>query len=113
MDSRKAVQNRIGDLQRLGLDEPPPAGRPVACTVSGQAGVCVSTADCGGVSTPGYCPGAAHIQCCTEPPPPDPVESWGACRAGGADGECVRTDDCWGTSTPGLCPGPNDVQCCT
>jgi len=42
----------------------------LACTVSstGQDGVCILTSTCsakGGVSTPGYCPGADDIQCCT------------------------------------------------
>ncbi|MFH2006927.1 MAG: SUMF1/EgtB/PvdO family nonheme iron enzyme [bacterium] len=37
----------------------------VACSVGGQDGVCIDVAECDGVSTPGYCPGPANIQCCT------------------------------------------------
>jgi hypothetical protein len=41
----------------------------VACNVHGVAGTCLDTAACatmaGYVSTPGYCPGPANIECCT------------------------------------------------
>lgn len=42
-----------------------------ACAVGGRAGVCldVSACDGGRVSTPGFCPGPAQIQCCTTPAP--------------------------------------------
>lgn len=37
-----------------------------ACEIdTGIAGECVDVAACSGVSTPGFCPGAANIQCCT------------------------------------------------
>jgi hypothetical protein len=38
------------------------------CTAGGVSGGCVSTTECanaGGTSTPGVCPGAKNIQCCT------------------------------------------------
>lgn len=38
-----------------------------ACMVNGQEGVCVDVAECtlvGYAPTPGFCPGAAEIQCC-------------------------------------------------
>jgi len=46
-----------------------PAPTP-ACivTTTGDEGTCIDTSTCasqGGKSTPGYCPGAADIQCCT------------------------------------------------
>lgn len=52
---------------------PPPAqddvfSRAEECDVHGEWGLCVPTAACradGGQSTPGHCPGAADIQCCT------------------------------------------------
>ncbi|MEW5847699.1 MAG: SUMF1/EgtB/PvdO family nonheme iron enzyme [Myxococcota bacterium] len=78
------------------------------CSVAGVAGVCASTSLCGGswVSTAGYCPGPADIQCC-HPPDDSPQcteadhplpnvgiveESWdAACPAGMklVDGFCV------------------------
>ena len=43
---------------------------PTSCTVTttGATGQCVDTSQCasqGGKSTPGFCPGAANIECCT------------------------------------------------
>ncbi len=42
---------------------------PTSCTVAGVAGTCIATSTCsamsGHKSTPGYCPGAASIECCT------------------------------------------------
>jgi hypothetical protein len=49
----------------------PDAGASTPCTVTatGESGECMSTSACAAlgnhVSTPGYCPGAADIQCCT------------------------------------------------
>ena len=58
-----------------------PSGPSCFVPSLGASGECISTTDCatipGHVSTPGYCPGAADIQCCTGPsgddagPPPD------------------------------------------
>jgi hypothetical protein len=50
----------------------PPADAGVACEVPGVgAGQCMQTSACAAlpnhVSTPGYCPGAADIECCTGP----------------------------------------------
>jgi sulfatase modifying factor 1 len=38
------------------------------CEVGGKPGTCIDVADCTGdyAPTPGYCPGPANIQCCTE-----------------------------------------------
>jgi len=47
------------------------ASTPCTVTTTGESGVCLDTAVCaemsGHVSTPGYCPGANNIQCCTGP----------------------------------------------
>lgn len=37
----------------------------VPCSVDGEVGECLDVALCDGVSTPGFCPGPAEIQCCT------------------------------------------------
>lgn len=36
-----------------------------ACTANGAQGVCIATSACKGRSVPGFCKGAANIQCCT------------------------------------------------
>ena len=57
------------------------AGSDAACSVEGAAGQCMEVTACeamaGYTSTPGYCPGPASIECCTNtpsvadnPPPP-------------------------------------------
>jgi hypothetical protein len=57
-------------------------GGGATCSVDGNPGVCILTTDCaaeaGHTSTPGYCPGAADIECCTLTPnvadnPPTPA----------------------------------------
>ncbi|KAK2813004.1 hypothetical protein FQN50_001026 [Emmonsiellopsis sp. PD_5] len=81
------------------------------CSVHGTKGKCVKTSTCkgkGGVSTAGFCPGPANVQCCT------PKKA--SCKAHGLKGTCVKTSACKSkgqVSTPGHCPGPKDVQCCT
>lgn len=52
------------DAQTAHLD----GGSP--CVVSGTPGTCLHVDDCAGgrVSTPGFCPGPAEIQCCTAAP---------------------------------------------
>lgn len=62
-------------LARFGGDAPDASassssgGNVPACTVQGTAGTCISTSACAAmsshVSTPGLCPGADDIQCCT------------------------------------------------
>ncbi|MEM9073145.1 MAG: SUMF1/EgtB/PvdO family nonheme iron enzyme [Myxococcota bacterium] len=37
------------------------------CTVGGVSGTCEPVSTCDGISTPGFCPGPAEIQCCTTP----------------------------------------------
>jgi hypothetical protein len=104
----------------------------VACTVSttGASGECITTADCAAMpgyeSTPGYCPGAADIQCCTAiagydagapadgatstpdaatmSPPPSPDASTGASdggRASDAGGGTAPTEPTSGASDAG------------
>ncbi|KAK2751438.1 hypothetical protein FQN55_000712 [Onygenales sp. PD_40] len=81
------------------------------CSVLGVKGKCVKTSTCkgkGGVSTAGFCPGPANVQCCT------PKKA--SCKAHGLKGTCLKTSACKSkgqVSTPGHCPGPKDVQCCT
>ena len=61
----------------------------------------------GSVSTPGYCPGASDVECCTPPP---------SCTANGVDGSCIDTSTCASlgyVSTAGLCPGAANIECCT
>jgi hypothetical protein len=53
---------------------PDSGGTPCFVPTINQSGNCMLTTDCasqGGVSTPGYCPGANDIQCCTGVPTPD------------------------------------------
>jgi predicted chitinase len=51
-----------------------------SCSVPSRgSGVCMATSQCGGTSYPGYCPGAANIQCCVETQrteAPAPWSSW-------------------------------------
>jgi hypothetical protein len=87
--------------------EPPTtAPPPGTCSIGGTAGTCISTSQCDGQATPGYCPGAADIQCCTPGTP---------CTAPPDDtpGFCKDTQLCRSTPIPGLCPGAADIQCCT
>jgi hypothetical protein len=115
--------------------KPPP---PSSCTANGVSGTCIDTSACssmGYTSTPGLCPGANNIECCT--PPADGsdggVDSGNtgddggnsgddggtatACTANGVDGTCIDVSTCSAmagyTSTAGLCPGANNVECCT
>jgi hypothetical protein len=73
------------------------------CTVGGILGVCIDKYQCTGIATPGYCPGATVIQCCTDPPCSVPGVGSGACR---------QTSACSGRAYPGYCLGPSDLQCC-
>ncbi len=60
-----------------GAPPPGPRAQPEGqrpCTVGGQSGLCMATAACEGLSTPGFCPGAADIQCCTVPPRAEPID---------------------------------------
>lgn len=72
------------------------------CEVNGVAGVCMDTGECGGVSTPGHCPGPSHIQCCT----PDAAE----CQY---DTDCDDGDDCTrDTCEQGRCVSTADEDAC-
>jgi hypothetical protein len=68
----------------------------------------MATSQCGGTAYPGYCPGAANIQCCIgggAAATPCTVPGRGA-------GSCLSTSQCGGTPYPGYCPGAGNVQCC-
>ncbi len=77
-------------LMRFGGDAPDASassssgGNVPACTVQGTAGTCIRTSACADlgnhVSTPGLCPGADDIQCCTP-------------GTGGAPSNGAREDD--------------------
>ncbi len=41
------------------------AAAPSPCQIAGKTGTCIEVAACAGKATPGYCPGAKSIQCCT------------------------------------------------
>ncbi len=82
-------------------------GGPVACTLSGQAGLCEDVVACEGLSLLGVCDGVPSLQCCL----PDAT----ACSVQGAPGLCLPTAQCPRglEQTAGLCPGDADIQCCT
>jgi hypothetical protein len=52
-----------------------------ACSVDGDLGTCITVSACaaltGYTSTPGYCPGAADIQCCA--PTPNVADAISSC----------------------------------
>ncbi len=60
---------------------------PCTVTTTGESGECITTAACAAMagyeSTPGYCPGAADIQCCTKIPS-TATDAGGAKPDGGA-----------------------------
>lgn len=90
-DSSARVTDAQMALAAYGSDVPADGGggsggdAGIACvvTTSGAAGECITTAACMAlgdhVSTPGYCPGAADVQCCTA-------------LAGSSDGGIARPD---------------------
>ena len=71
----KFAQNALNAFGSLSPDstnttDPTPNDDPAPgdCIVDGMGGDCISTTSCrasGGTSTPGLCPGAKNIQCCT------------------------------------------------
>jgi hypothetical protein len=103
---------RYNGISGGGSPPPPPPSGGVSCTVDGVAGDCILTSACaakaGHASTPGYCPGAADIECCTAPP---------SCKVNGVAGLCMETSACARLaghhSTPGYCPGGATEECCT
>jgi GH25 family lysozyme M1 (1,4-beta-N-acetylmuramidase) len=87
---------------------PPPvdAGSPTtSCTVTdtGETGECIDTSACAAlgnhVSTPGFCPGAANIECCTtatRAPPADAGQGPSDSSSGipcSSDGDCNTGSD--------------------
>ena len=75
-----------------------------ACTAQNAKGTCISTGSCNGKSVPGFCPGAADVQCC--------IPSGSSCTANSKSGICIATTSCAGTSVAGFCPGAANIQCC-
>ena len=68
-----------------------------SCFVSalGQSGVCITTSACasmGSTSTPGYCPGADDVQCCTSNGATDPGSA--PPPSGGSGAQCSNDGDC-------------------
>jgi hypothetical protein len=90
---------------------PPPPAAATSCQVENVEGSCMLKSACaqkaGHVSTPGFCPGADDIECCTAPP---------ACHVDGKAGLCMESSVCGSlpghTSHAGLCPGPANEECC-
>jgi hypothetical protein len=78
--------------------------RRTSCTTPDGSGTCMSTSSCSGFSVPGYCPGAADIQCCVSK----------SCSTPSGSGTCKNTGNgCSGGSfVAGYCPGPSTVECC-
>ena len=74
-DSSKRVQYANDVLARFGAGSGPgsssgqPAAEPCLVDATGDEGECLTTSECAAlgshVSTPGYCPGADDVQCCT------------------------------------------------
>lgn len=92
-----------------------------ACAVpaGGGTGECRLTTLCeadGGAPTPGFCRGAAIVQCClggrSQEPRAFAAAAASPCVANGLEGECKDTSLCGGTSVPGHCPGGASNQCC-
>ena len=75
------------------FDADPWTGTP--CEVGGAMGICQDVAACEGMATPGFCPGPAHIQCCTAASDAGPPTDGGPPRDGG------------GTCDPDARPQPN------
>ncbi len=73
------------------------------CTVNNLnlLGVCIDSSSCTGTSTPGYCPGAANIQCYTDP-------RCSVLRELVARQRPARVR----RSYAGYCTGPANLQCC-
>jgi hypothetical protein len=111
-DASNRIAHAQAALADFGGSSPPPPST-ASCTVENVKGTCITTSACaakaGHVSTPGFCPGAANIECCTAPP---------TCKANGVEGLCMETSVCASLgghhhSTAGLCPGPANEECCT
>lgn len=121
-DASNRIAHAKAALAAFGGSPPPPASSssgssssssgspPPSCVVDGASGTCIDAAVCasipGHTATPGFCAGAANIECCTPPP----------CSVNGVAGVCIDTSVCasmGGTSTAGLCPGGASEECCT
>jgi MYXO-CTERM domain-containing protein len=112
-------------------------GTGTLCSVGGESGVCMDTGACAAegnyMSTPGYCPGADNVQCCTAAstgqPTPDagvvgaPIDSGtahpgsgtgssGETECAAAGGECVAVGTCNGDVGPQSCGAGVASDCC-
>lgn len=78
------------------------------CTTPVGSGHCHLTSTCARenkISVPGYCPGAADIQCCIMQ----------TCHTPSGSGSCISKSSCSSeskVSVPGYCPGSSDIECC-
>ncbi len=94
------IGSGVSPIMDGGADD---AGVPCVVTTTGESGVCLLTSDCAAmpdhVSTPGYCPGPADIECCTSTAAPDagppdgmaPSDSGSPLDAGAPDGSDAGT----------------------
>jgi Phage tail lysozyme len=111
-DASNRIAHADAALSDFGGGSSPPPASYGSCNVEDVEGTCIAKSTCatkaGHVSTPGFCPGPADIECCTAPP---------TCKAKGVEGLCMETSVCSSLgghhSTPGLCPGPANEECCT
>lgn len=94
------------------------SARPTTCKPPGQTGICQKTSvSCsGGSYVPGYCPGAADIQCCpnagSSPTTVAPSATPTTCTPSGGRGICQNTSKtcAGGNYVSGLCPGDNSIS---
>jgi len=107
-----ALPDAGGDLDAgPRIDASPFDGGPVSfdaggtrCSVGGASGVCLHVDVCDGVSTPGFCPGPAEIQCCTSPVDAGPPRDSGPPMS--CDPDAMPTPHAGLTEAPGVggCP---------
>jgi hypothetical protein len=83
-----------------------PGADVITCSVNGVSGVCKDVADCNGNEhpTPGHCPGAANIQCCTPGVSSDPRDMSNWCPANG-----MPTPNAGLTEEPGVAGCPSGM----
>jgi hypothetical protein len=91
----------IDPVTKMFFNESAPA---TSCSTPAGSGVCEDTSLCSsGTAYPGYCAGAANIQCCVP---------YGGCVTPFGSGTCEDKGACSGTAYAGYCPGANNIQCC-
>ena len=89
----QSVLDRFGNTEP-GSSSSSSSGGGDACTVDGTGtmGECITTSACsdlGGTSTPGFCPGASDVQCCTDVPASG---SSGSSQASSSGGKATQPD---------------------